>query len=347
MKYKENWEESVERWTALWSASLKDRPVICVTAPNGKSADIDPPVDGYQKFMDADYIIRSLRANAETTWFGGEAFPSSFLNSGWITTCYGAEPRFEIESIWFDPLEIDWDNPPGFELDFEAKWFCEYENLHRRVLDETVELDIAMGGLCGMPGHDMLSLLLGTETFLMNLIDRPDWMKQTILKTAENVQEVKQYFSDMTREKNSIWYGGGWSGFWGPEPYATAQSDVSCMLSPEMFEEFVVPELDLRGGVYGKLWYHLDGPDALKHLPKLLSLDYLKVIQWVPGAGAAPNGPEWMDLYKQIQEAGRIVDITVQPEYVKELASKLDPSLLCIHTSCESVTDAEELLYSY
>ena len=118
------------------------------------------------------------------------------------------------------------------------------------------------------------------------------------------------------------------------------------MLSPDMFEEFIMPELDMAGEIYGRMWYHLDGPDALKHLSRLLSLDYIKVIQWVPGEGAAPNGPEWMDVYRQIQDAGKIVDISMAPGNAEGVIKELDPSLLCIHTSCPTIQEGEDLLSS-
>ena len=63
------------------------------------------------------------------------------------------------------------------------------------------------------------------------------------------------------------------------------------MLSPAMFDRFVVPELDVYGEDHGALWYHLDGGDARQHLPRLLSLPYLRVVQYVPAPFEPPNGP--------------------------------------------------------
>jgi hypothetical protein len=42
---------------------------------------------------------------------------------------------------------------------------------------------------------------------------------------------------------------------------------------------------------YGALWYHLDGGDARQHLPRLLSLPYLRVVQYTPAPCEPPNGP--------------------------------------------------------
>ena len=129
-----------------------------------------------------------------------------------------------------------------------------------------------------------------------------------------------------------------------PEPYAAMQSDISCMLSPEMYEQFVVPELDLVGRAFGNVWYHLDGQDAFQHLPRLLSLPYLRVVQFTPRADTAPNGPAHLDLYRKIQAAGKIVHIALPPENVEPLVRQLDPGLLCLDTGCRSIAEGEALL---
>jgi hypothetical protein len=116
------------------------------------------------------------------------------------------------------------------------------------------------------------------------------------------------------------------------------------MLSPEMFERFVVPELDVYGQAHNALWYHLDGGDAKQHLPRLLSLPYLRVIQYVPAPFEPPNGPGHLEMYQQIQAAGRIVHIQVPAENVESLVRELDPSLLMLDTWVPSRAEGERLL---
>jgi hypothetical protein len=116
------------------------------------------------------------------------------------------------------------------------------------------------------------------------------------------------------------------------------------MLSPEMFEWFIVPELEICGGEFGAMWYHLDGADARHHLPRLLSLPYLRVVQYVPAPREPPNGPGHLDLYREIQAAGRIVHIDAAPEYVEPLYRALDPALLFVQTRCNNIAEGQALL---
>jgi hypothetical protein len=116
------------------------------------------------------------------------------------------------------------------------------------------------------------------------------------------------------------------------------------MLSPEMFDRFVVPELDIHGGEHGALWYHLDGGNARQHLPRLLSLPYLRVVQYVPAPGEPPNGPGHLEMYRRIQEAGRIVHIHLPCGNIEPLLRELDPGLLMLQTRCPSREEGERVL---
>ena len=70
--------------------------------------------------------------------------------------------------------------------------------------------------------------------------------------------------------------------------------------------------------------YHLDGPDALKHLDRLLAIDKLKGIQWVYGAGQ-PTASHWIPVLKKIQDAGKMIQIDVVPEELDIMLENLKP----------------------
>jgi len=123
----------------------------------------------------------------------------------------------------------------------------------------------------------------------------------------------------------------------------TLQSDVSCMISPSMFEEFVAPELEEMTSWLDGSIYHLDGPDALQHLDRLLALDELRAIQWTPGTGQE-TGLAWLDLYKRIQAAGKAVVISLEYDEVETAVRELVPEELFILTGAPSPADAEALL---
>jgi len=91
------------------------------------------------------------------------------------------------------------------------------------------------------------------------------------------------------------------------------QSDFAYMISPRMFERFVLPDLAACCEALDHGFYHLDGKGQIVHLDMLLSLERLRGIQWVPGDGQPP--PEaWLPLLKRIVDAGKRCQLSVSPE---------------------------------
>jgi hypothetical protein len=68
------------------------------------------------------------------------------------------------------------------------------------------------------------------------------------------------------------------------------------------------------------------------------------VVQYVPAPNEPPNGPGHLDLYREIQAAGRIVHIQVAQEHVEPLVKNLNPALLMLQTRCDSIAAGEALL---
>lgn len=345
MDYKTHWPETKERWTTLWEGRHLGRPCITVQAPNGKPNRAPEPKSGEERWLDPDFNVRLMQAAFESTYYGGEAYPSHLLMAGWTTQSYGTTPHFPLNTIWFDPIPVDWEHPPSFDLDWESPWYRKVLALHRAVLAAAGRDRFVVGQACVMPANDILALVIGAETLLYAMADRPEWTRTAILKLADNWIRLIRHFHDLARASHEFWYGNaGWMPFWAPEPYVSTQSDISCMISTSMFDEFIVPELDLIGQAFRNVWYHLDGQSAFRHLPRLLSLPYLKVIQFVPEAGTPPNGPAHLDLYRKIQAAGKIVHIQVPSDNVEALCRALDPARLCIDTRCDSGREADALL---
>ncbi|MCX7805756.1 MAG: hypothetical protein N3A38_11285, partial [Planctomycetota bacterium] len=260
--------------------------------------------------------------------------------------CLGGTPRFDRHTIWFETRPFDFSGPSPFRHDPGSVWTARYRELLLALCAEAGRDGFLVGQPGGLPATDLLSMQMGAERFLLALVDRPDRMAEAILEGARDQLGVRREFQALMREAgHEYWYGGaGWMPFWAPEPFTREQSDVSCMLSPEMFDRFVAPELDVHGAEFGALWYHLDGGNARQHLPKLLSLPYLRVVQYTPAPNEPPNGPAHLEMYRRIQAAGRIVHVSLPAENVEPLLRELDPGRLMLDTSCPGREEGERLL---
>ena len=348
MKYKADWDDAKARLTALWEGRCLDRPCIAVTAPAPWNVPTDPlpaRANAEELWLGIDYLRRVIPQRLANTYWGGEAIPSYLLMGGWVV-CHGATPQFSENTIWLEPMAIDWEHPSTFAMNWQDPWIQRAFELYQAVIDLAGWDDFLVGRPGILPGNDILAAILGGNEFLLNLCDRPAWMHQSIVQIAKNQIAAFQYCQTLAATHAFPYGNGGWMPFWAPEEYMSTQSDVSCMLSAEMFDEFVLPELALLGEAFGHLWYHLDGSRAFQHLPRLLSLPYLRVIQFVPEPDVPWNGPAWLDLYRKIQRAGKIVHITVEAKDIEPLVRALDPGLLCLDTWCNTRQEADDLLAS-
>jgi hypothetical protein len=340
-----DWGSARSKLEALWTGKAHGRPCIAVTAPKaGGGPAVPAPNDPEDRWLSPDWVLADLRARLRGTWWGGEVIPSYLLMGGWMISANG-RPRFSQGTIWFDAFDVDLRKPSPFVVREDDPWIRKHRKLYLAVAEESARDGFLLGAPCFLPANDLLSMHMGTENFMVALMDEPEWMKATILRAAREQQDHRRRLQSEAKIITPYWYGNaGWMPFWAPQPFVGMQSDVSCMLSPNAFETFVVPELDLLGSACGAMWYHLDGHDARQHLPRLLSLPYMRVIQYTPTPSEPLNGPEHLEFYKSIQKAGRIVHIQVTPENIEKLAGKLDPTLLMLDTACASESAGLALL---
>ena len=100
------------------------------------------------------------------------------------------------------------------------------------------------------------------------------------------------------------------------------QSDFAYMISPAMFERFILPDLQACCDTLDHAFYHLDGKGQIRHLDQLLAIKNLHGIQWIPGDGAPPPH-EWLPLLKRIRDAGKLCQLFVSPEGAQTIVREL------------------------
>lgn len=192
-----------------------------------------------------------------------------------------------------------------------------------------------------LPPNDLLSVLRHTNDFLMDLVLRPEKitgalqrMTQSYLKMFETLSEIiHRHFTGMHHHYP----------VWGPQT-CTVQSDVSCTLSPAMFEEFVVPELELITARFGPAIYHLDGPDAIGHLPRICAIPGIRMIQWVPGAGQPGGFEHWLHIFKTAQEHDCCIYLPVAVEQIEAAIREFRPERTFMLCAAADADEAQSIL---
>jgi len=341
---KPDWERAKRRWEAFWDLAPTDRPCMDVRAPSGARPDPPSPVQHLEQlYLDPEHVAARWEHALAGTYFGGEAVPTGgFLMGGYAIGC-GPGVQFADNTVWhpvtMDSLDrsVEWHPGPN------DPWTRKLEAVLRRLLD-IAPGRFLVGYAMQVPCNDLLALLRGVDDFLIDLAQDMPKCRARLEETFELWVATFEYLRGVVDERQHegcVW---GWPGLWHPDFIKVTQSDISCMISGEMFEQYVMHEMDMLAERYGLLWYHLDGPDAVRHAPALLGRPYLRALQYVPGAGQPPNGPHWMDLYRLVQKRGRCLDISVPREHVEYVVRRLRPEGLVVRTSAAGHEQADELV---
>jgi 5-methyltetrahydrofolate--homocysteine methyltransferase len=342
--FKEDWPRARERFLAFWEREIVDRACIAVTAPQKEQISVPEGQSAEEQIVDPEIHLARFEAFFQNTYWGGEALPA--IDSILGQAALGGKPIFQaladniLGTIWIEPTIEDWDRTP-YNFDPDNPWCRKYIEFKRKEFEAARgKYLVALEGL--LWPADMLSLLRGPQRLCMDLIDNPEQVKNALASLKKAYKWVNDTAFEAIHAKTE---GAVSLGIWAPGRYVYLGCDFSCMISPGHFKKFVLPDIEEFATWLEYNFYHLDGPEALKHLPALLEVSALKGIQFERGAANLHlPASHWIPVYQQIQAAGKLLCISAQYSDVEVLLRHLDPRGVFIVTEAPDPEAAEQLL---
>lgn len=293
-----------------WNGEL-DRPLIQVHLEGRDPERPEPAIPkrilpmSYGLSVSPEQIVDRWDYDLSRLKFLGDAVPYARPLYGSSAMAVFINTRFEVDkdTIWYFPWEEQDVTKIKIEYVSDNVWFQRIKEIYHAAIDRwqgSVQVGITnLGGI-----YDILTMIMPPEKVLTELYDHPEDMKRL---TWEAYNVWWQYMEELNSIIQPV--NRSYVDFWLPilcdEPAFTLQSDFCCMVGPGMFDEFIKPELAASCSRLGGSIFHLDGPDALRHLDSLLAIPELKGVQWIPGDGA-PDVTKWPEVHKKIQEAGKL-----------------------------------------
>ena len=322
-----DWERIERDWSAWWAGELV-RPLVVLECIEGENRyDLHCAavfLGNYPMDTPADTILDEFVPRLENTHYLGESFPHFWPNfgPGIVAAFAGSQVHPAWDTTWFTPgqrclitdmrVANNWQNP----------WWQRVDEITRAAVNRWGrELAVGFTDLGG--NLDILASLRDTRQLLMDLVKSPQEIDRLVGETT------RLWLACYDRLYASIVSAGRGVTCWGPcwskgRGYML-QSDFSYMISPKMFERFVLPDLETCCAVMEYPFYHMDGKGQLVHVDTLLSITRLRGIQWVPGYGKPPC-EEWLPLLKKIRAAGKLCQVTVSAKgaltIIRELGGK-------------------------
>lgn len=347
------WQRVKKEYDAWWAGRLP-RPLISITVAGRDPGRPQPnlPSHHFTAFYDlsipAEAIVDRWDYDLSCHHFYGSAIPHVWPNfgPGVAAAFMGAklEVSAEAGTVWFHLAQEKPISEIHFEYDPQNPWVRRIADIYAAAADRWQGL--VQVGMTDLGGNlDLLSTFRPAEQLLYDLYDHPDHVKRLIWEAHELWWRYFNELDSVIRRVNPGY--SAWPGFYSHQSHYMLQCDFCYMISPSMFDEFVRPEIaaSCRRMVNG--FYHLDGPGQLPHLDSLLSIEQLKGIQWVPGAGNA-DSKLWPEVYSKIQAAGKLSQIYGSADTLDVLAEDMDSLQgILLMTACATERQALSLLAKF
>lgn len=305
----DDWKRIRKDYTAWWKNEL-DRPLVNIRLRGKDPGRKQPAVPLLSQANCTDLsispkdIIDRIDYELSQYEYLGDSFPYfslSCFGPGVVAAFLGAELDNKTGRVWFHPKEILPIEELHFTYDPDNVWLNRIKEICR------TGMEFWQGQvLLGMPDLggtlDILSAFRPGELLLMDFYDDPEEVERLVWELHELWLKYYAEINSVLQPVNPGY--SDWAGMYSADPSYVVQSDISYMLSPQMFEEFVRPELKATCQALDNVLYHMDGVGQLNHLDSLLAIDEINTIQWQPGEGK-PAQVEWPEVLRKIHGAGK------------------------------------------
>jgi len=310
---REQWDVVADNYSRWWKGELK-RPLIQITLGNAREPGREKPNLEYRGFT-SHYPYHVKPEDIVDLWdyslsredYLGDAFPVKNVNfgPGVLAAFTGCDLHNNEHTTWFHASSDLQARDITIQPDEDNIHYRRVLDIYRAAMDRWQgRVQMSMTDLGG--SLDMVASFRPSERLLMDLYDDPVSVKRL---TSEAHDAWFSYFDSINAVLQPLNPGyTAWTPIFSVEPYYMLQCDFCYMIGPDMFDEFVKPELAQSCRKLEHAFYHLDGPGQLAHLDSLLSIDALDGVQWVPGDGAPPCS-EWPDVYRKIRDAGKRIQV--------------------------------------
>lgn len=326
LEFCEDFPRIAQRFEAWWHQSLLDRPVFMAEANTRP----DRPITRRLELMhEPDVWFREKMLDMQQVHRVGDMLPRIRVDFGAVLLggLLGGRREVRSDTSWTHAfIDDDWSNAPD--------WTIPDDHPDRRLLHELtgrVAQDAAGRYLVCTPdlgaAADVLLNLRGSAQLCLDVVTRPDTVKAAVEAICVSWQKA---FGSLYA--TSLEHGAGvihWLGLWSNRPYAVPACDFNALIGPGHFRELFLPEVVCEAVAAGRAVFHLDGPDAARHIETLLEVPEIQAIQFTPGAGR-PSALAWLDMLRRIQGKGRSLLIFCPAEEVLALAESLKPEGLAI-----------------
>jgi hypothetical protein len=313
LKLKPDFDRVADRFEDWWLRRPIDGPLVSLwvkpsrpyTEPERQYATLR------ERWMDVEFVVDRHVAWLEQCDWLGDSLPLYWPNVGpeITATLFGCELEFGERTSWSKPIIHDpeqWTAILEQPANFENEYWQAIERMTRYAIERNQgRFLVGMTDLHG--NYDILAALREPMMLCTDVLDCPETLKKVGAHVSDGF--VQAFQRQWTMLHDAGMGSTSWLPMYHPGPAYIPSCDFWCMVSPQIAEDLILPDILTEMRPLERSIFHLDGPGALRHLDLLLKIPTLDAIQWVFGAG---NGPatRWIDVYRKILASGKSVQVT-------------------------------------
>ena len=315
-----------QRMEAWWAHEAIDRPVILCTANKNPAR---PMTRRLELLHDPYAWFDAKFADMTQTHYVGEALPNIRVDFGPVLlgNLVGGKTEIGSDTTWTHAsIDDTWSNAPSWKLLETHTWWALLKKLLAMVADDARGRYVVCTPDLGGSG-DVLLNLRGAEPLCMDVLHQPQRITEAVQALFASWQRAfKELYRQTVEQHAGVIH---WLGLWSNQPYMIPACDFSALISPKDFQRLFLPDVARQAGSVGRAIFHLDGPDAARHINALLEIPEIQAIQFTPGEGT-PSVLPWMDMFKTIQAKGRSVLAITPIHEVVTLCRSLRPEGMAV-----------------
>jgi len=235
----------------------------------------------------------------------------------------GARMENSTGSVWYFPEEKVEIEQLKISYNPESIWATRIKDIYRAGQKKWGNMVLfSMPDLGGF--QDVLATMLKSDELLCALIEEPEEVIRLQQQVYKAFFDAYEDFEKVLKPFNRGY--SDWGGLFSKTPSYILQNDFAYMISPDMFNEFAIQDIENATNKLGHSIYHLDGVGNLNHMDAILSLKNLDAVQWVYGAGQ-PTALSWIEVYDKIINAGKKAEIIGSLNEFEQLNQKYKKGL--------------------
>jgi len=329
----------------FWSCEPTDRPALHITANDPKATAprwTGPELPRKQLDLNPDWQRYLARHAAATVRHYAEAVPAFQVSWGsmLVTLAVLAGGDYEYhESAWMCPIPDLYDRPlPRF--DPESPKARQLTACFDAIKDEVGGEHLVIPPLL-TDGFTTLSSFRGADVLAMDLIEQPEQVERWAEALTTMFIDIYEYYYQRLGYSRDVCFGGPVA----PGRSEAVQCDFAVMLSPAMYEQFVLPGIRRMTDYFDDTLYHMDGVEQMRFLDLLCQCPGLNGIQWNPQVEFADPLSRLDDL-KEIRRRDLCLMINCQTtEPARRLVDALGPEGLFLRLNrFDTTREAEDAL---